>query len=254
MRLRGALSQLILLVMLSSMATAGLAAAASNPEKRHSEAKSSKPDRKTAKSGTTTRTQKANQQKQIAAKSDRPDRAKQQNPVARTSAQREERRDRDHASNERERRDRVASDSDRSAARLNAEERQQLASGAPPDRYVGRTRDIGALKVVGHRETGRAAWYGGRHVGQRTASGDVLDSTRPTAAHRSLPLNSLARVTNLNNGRSVVVEVTDRGPRGGGRLIDVSPRAAEELDMKRDGVVPVAIEPVAGVRQAAAAN
>jgi rare lipoprotein A len=130
-----------------------------------------------------------------------------------------------------------------------------VASSAPPDRYVGPTRDVGALKVVGYRETGRAAWYGGkRHLGHRTASGDVLDDERPTAAHRSLPLNSLARVTNLNNGRSVVVTVTDRGPHGRGRLIDVSPRAADVLDMKRDGVVPVAVEPVANVRQAVAAN
>ena len=108
----------------------------------------------------------------------------------------------------------------------------------PPDEYVG------ALQVVGKEQIGSAAWYGPRHLGHRTASGDRLDESRATAAHRSLPLNSLARVTNLKNGRSVVVKVTDRGPWGSNLLIDVSPRAAEELDMKRAGIVPVRVEPV----------
>jgi rare lipoprotein A len=121
-----------------------------------------------------------------------------------------------------------------------------------PDRYVGPVRDIAAIKVVGIREVGTAAWYGGRHLGRRTASGDVLDSVRATAAHRSLPLNSLARITNLRNGHSVVVKITDRGPAGRGRLIDVSPRAADELDMKRSGIANVAIEPVVAVAHTAA--
>ena len=108
----------------------------------------------------------------------------------------------------------------------------------PPDQYVG------SLQVTGHQEIGSAAWYGPRHLGHRTASGDRLDGVNATAAHRSLPLNSLARVTNLKNGRSVVVKVTDRGPWRSNLLIDVSPKAAEELDMKRAGVVPVRIEPV----------
>jgi rare lipoprotein A len=100
------------------------------------------------------------------------------------------------------------------------------------------------LQVTGHPEIGLAAWYGPRHLGHRTASGDRLDGIHATAAHRSLPLNSLARVTNLKNGRSVVVKVTDRGPWRSNRLIDVSPKAAEELDMKRAGIVRVRIEPV----------
>ena len=108
----------------------------------------------------------------------------------------------------------------------------------PPDQYVG------PLQVVGKEEVGSAAWYGPRHLGHRTASGDRLDASRATAAHRSLPLNSLARVTNLKNGRSVIVKVTDRGPWSSNLLIDVSPRAAEELDMKSAGIVPVRIEPV----------
>lgn len=104
-----------------------------------------------------------------------------------------------------------------------------------------------AIKVVGRPEIGIAAWYGGHHVGGRTASGAVLDSVTPTAAHRSLPLNSLVRITNLRNGRSVICTVNDRGPWGANRLIDVSPRAADELDMKRSGIAKVSVEPIAKV-------
>ena len=66
------------------------------------------------------------------------------------------------------------------------------------------TEYIGPLRVIGQREVGSAAWYGGRHIGRRTASGERLDAVHATAAHRSLPLHSLVRVTNLSNGRSVV--------------------------------------------------
>ncbi|MBV9553761.1 MAG: septal ring lytic transglycosylase RlpA family protein [Alphaproteobacteria bacterium] len=103
------------------------------------------------------------------------------------------------------------------------------------------------IRCVGHTETGKAAWYGGRYVGRQTSSGDRLDTIHPTAAHRTLPLNSLALVTNLKNGRSVVVKVTDRGPISPTLLIDMSPRAAEQLAMKDEGVVPVKIEQVVEV-------
>jgi rare lipoprotein A len=102
----------------------------------------------------------------------------------------------------------------------------------------------GPVRAIGEREVGRASWYGGRHLGRRTASGERLDSIHNTAAHRSLPLNSLVRVTNLDNGRSVIVRVTDRGPVSQALVIDLSPSAAEELDMKEAGVVPVSVEPV----------
>jgi rare lipoprotein A len=149
---------------------------------------------------------------------------------------------------------------DRNRDKTAAAARNRRAAPAPdrerdpkgPDRYVGPVRDIHAIQVVGHREYGTAAWYGGRHLGRRTASGDVLDGNRPTAAHRSLPLNSLARVTNLNNGRAVIVQITDRGPAGAGRLIDVSPRAADELDMKLSGIAPVTVEPVVAAAHASA--
>ena len=125
------------------------------------------------------------------------------------------------------------------ARRAAANASRQTAQLPPPDQYIG------AVQVVGRREVGSAAWYGGRHLGHRTASGDRLDAVRSTAAHRSLPLNSLVRVTNLRNGRSVIATVNDRGPFSRSLLIDVSPRAAEQLDMVHSGIATVAIEPVA---------
>jgi len=111
-------------------------------------------------------------------------------------------------------------------------------------------RIIGPVRSIGARVVGTASWYGGRHLGRRTASGERLDAIHDTAAHRSLPLQSLARVTNLSNGRSVIVRVTDRGPVSERLVIDLSPSAAEELDMKQAGIVPVAVEPVALVADA----
>jgi rare lipoprotein A (peptidoglycan hydrolase) len=104
------------------------------------------------------------------------------------------------------------------------------------------------VRVVGKAETGTAAWYGDRYVGRRTSSGERLDTIHATAAHRSLPLNSLVRVTNLRNGRSVIVRVTDRGPLSESLLIDVSPRAAEQLEMKTAGLVPVKVEQVVALQ------
>jgi rare lipoprotein A len=98
------------------------------------------------------------------------------------------------------------------------------------------------VPASGSSQFGKAAWYG--FVGGRTASGEILDTVTATAAHRSLPLASYAKVTNLNNSRSVVVKINDRGPYTRGRIIDLSPRAADALDMKRAGVVPVVIEPL----------
>jgi rare lipoprotein A (peptidoglycan hydrolase) len=103
------------------------------------------------------------------------------------------------------------------------------------------------IRIVGKSQTGTAAWYGGRYVGQRTSSGERLDTTHATAAHRTLPLNTLVRVTNLRTGRSVVVRVTDRGPLDPSLLIDMSPRAADELHMKDAGLIPVRVEQVVEV-------
>jgi rare lipoprotein A len=104
-----------------------------------------------------------------------------------------------------------------------------------------------SLRTTGMRLLGKAAWY--NLVGRQTATGEILDTVTATAAHRSLPLASYAKVTNLNNGRSVVVKINDRGPYTRGRILDLSPGAADALYMKRAGVAAVAVEPL--VNQAA---
>src|SRR3979411_3074529 len=89
---------------------------------------------------------------------------------------------------------------------------RSTAGFGAPDRYIAAPPQRAGVQVVGRREISRASWYGNRHVGRRTATGERLDSVYPPAAHRTLPLYSLVKVTNLNNGRSVVVTINDRGP------------------------------------------
>jgi rare lipoprotein A len=89
---------------------------------------------------------------------------------------------------------------------------------------------------------GLASWYGPRHHGRPTASGAPYDMYAMTAAHRTLPLGARVRVTNLDNGRVVVVRITDRGPYTRDRVIDVSYAAAEALGLLERGVAPVRLE------------
>jgi rare lipoprotein A len=109
-------------------------------------------------------------------------------------------------------------------------------------------------KVVAHREPseevvisvqhGRATWYGDDWQGKATASGERFDKRKMTAAHRSLKLGTRVRVTNDNNGKSVVVRINDRGPYGKDRrrIIDVSEAAAKVLDFIDSGWCPVTVE------------
>ena len=106
--------------------------------------------------------------------------------------------------------------------------------GVPPDR----SRSSGPAQV------GRASWYGGRFHGRRTASGERFDQSRLTAASRTLPLGSRALVTNLDNGRTVEVEITDRGPYARARIIDLSRAAAHRLGMVKRGTARVRVEPI----------
>jgi rare lipoprotein A len=92
------------------------------------------------------------------------------------------------------------------------------------------------------RQTGVASWYGPGFHGKRTASGERFDQTELTAAHRQLPLGAEVTVTNLENGRSVVVAINDRGPYVGGRVIDLSQAAAGRLGIVEDGLARVRIE------------
>lgn len=90
-------------------------------------------------------------------------------------------------------------------------------------------------------ETGIASWYGSDFHNKKTASGEVFDKNELTAAHKTLPMPSLVRVTNLDNGRSIVLRVNDRGPFSQGRVIDVSQRAAQLLGFERQGTAKVRV-------------
>jgi rare lipoprotein A len=94
----------------------------------------------------------------------------------------------------------------------------------------------------GRPQTGTASWYGKKYHGRKTANGEIFDMYELTAAHRKLPLVTIVKVTNLKNGKSVVVRVNDRGPYVRGRIIDLSYAAAEKIDMLKDGITKVKIE------------
>lgn len=93
-----------------------------------------------------------------------------------------------------------------------------------------------------YRETGIASWYGPGFHGKKTANGETYDQNALTAAHPTLPMPVMVQVTNLENGRSIKVRINDRGPFANGRIIDLSKRAAELLDMQRKGTAKVLVE------------
>ena len=95
---------------------------------------------------------------------------------------------------------------------------------------------------INYREEGMASWYGNDFHGRLTANGEIFDMGSLTAAHPTLPMPCYARVTNVSNGKSLIVRVNDRGPYHGNRLIDVSNRAAELLEFKGNGVARVRVE------------
>jgi rare lipoprotein A len=106
------------------------------------------------------------------------------------------------------------------------------AAGHPPVDRSGKARK------------GKASYYGKQFHHKTTADGSKLDPRANVAASKTLPLGTKAKVTNLETGKSAVVEIVDRGPYVGGRIVDVTPRVAEKLDMKQDGVAPVVVKPV----------
>ena len=96
-------------------------------------------------------------------------------------------------------------------------------------------------------QCGKASWY---KMGTKTASGERMNASALAAAHRSLPFGTKVRVENLANGRSVVVRINDRGPFSGGRVIDLTRGAAEQIGMIKSGVASVKVTVVGGERQA----
>ena len=104
-------------------------------------------------------------------------------------------------------------------------------------------RDAKRVASGWNGEQGQASYYADRYHGRRTASGEAYDRNALTAAHRSLPFGTRVRVMRLDNGRDTVVRINDRGPFVRGRVIDLSRRAAAELDMFGPGVVDVRLMP-----------
>ena len=113
---------------------------------------------------------------------------------------------------------------------------------------VGRPYTIGGRTFVpnanpqGYSVVGTASWYGDAFHGRRTANGEIFDKGSISAAHPTLPLPSYVRVTNLKNGRSMIVRVNDRGPYHGGRVMDVSQRVAEALAFRNEGTGRIRID------------
>ena len=98
----------------------------------------------------------------------------------------------------------------------------------------------------GYSEEGNASWYGAPFHGRRASNGEIYDMNKLTAAHRTMAFNTMVRVTNLTNGKSVVVRITDRGPFVDNRIIDLSRAAAQEIESIGPGVVPVRLEVISG--------
>jgi rare lipoprotein A len=145
------------------------------------------------------------------------------------------------------------------AARQPVARRQppSIQPSAPPSSEAGNRDGNGSstpssLRPDGPVEEGNASWYGAPFHGRHASNGEIYDMYKLTAAHRTLPFNTVVRVTNLGNGKSTVVRITDRGPFVDNRIIDLSYAAAREIDSIGPGVVPVrleilsAIDPTAG--------
>ena len=103
-------------------------------------------------------------------------------------------------------------------------------------------RRVENAKKPAFEQLGKASWYGPGFHGMQTASGEIFNQDKLTAAHRSLPLGTEVEVTHVKNGKSVEVRINDRGPYVGGRIIDLSRAAAIEIGMKEQGLATVKIE------------
>lgn len=116
--------------------------------------------------------------------------------------------------------------------------------GNPANYEVFGKRYYTLMSSDGYHEKGLASWYGTKFHGQRTSSGEIYDMYAMTAAHKTLPLPTYVEVTNLSNGRKVIVKVNDRGPFHGDRLIDLSYSAAKQLGIVSHGTGMVEIRAI----------
>jgi rare lipoprotein A len=101
-----------------------------------------------------------------------------------------------------------------------------------------------SIDQSGRKQIGRASYYAPHFANRRMADGGRFNPNSNMAASRTLPFGTTAKVTNLNNGRSALVQVRDRGPREHSRIMDVTPKVADQLGMKKSGAVPVVIAPI----------
>ena len=122
------------------------------------------------------------------------------------------------------------------------------STNVPPARHA---KTPPAPAPVGYTEEGNASWYGNPFHGRHASNGEIYDMYKLTAAHRTLPFETMVRVTNLNNGKTTTVRITDRGPFVDNRIIDLSLAAAREIDSVGPGVVPVRLEVIGNVDVAA---
>ena len=118
--------------------------------------------------------------------------------------------------------------------------------GNPPSYVVRGATYYPVKSAAGYREEGVASWYGGMFHGRRTSSGETYDMHKLTAAHRTLPIPTSVRVTNLENGLETVVRVNDRGPFHDGRMLDLSYAAAVKLGFSHQGTARVRVEAMDG--------
>ena len=133
-----------------------------------------------------------------------------------------------------------------SAAPEPAAEPANRSATAPPS-PAKHAKTPAAPAPAGYTEDGNASWYGKPFDGRRASNGEIYDMYQLTAAHRTLPFDTMVRVTNLNNGKSTTVRITDRGPFVENRIIDLSLAAAREIESVGPGVVPVRIEVLGSV-------
>jgi rare lipoprotein A len=134
-----------------------------------------------------------------------------------------------------------------SAETVDSAKRDTSTPPSPPPARPKRTKPLQEPAYVGYTEEGNASWYGNPFHGRRASNGEVYDMYKLTAAHRTLPFETMVRVTNLNNGKTTTVRITDRGPFVDNRIIDLSQAAAREIESIGPGIVPVRIEVLGNV-------
>jgi rare lipoprotein A len=120
------------------------------------------------------------------------------------------------------------------------------ATSATPSRSAKRGKPAQSPAPLGYTEEGNASWYGVPFNGRHASNGEIYDMYKLTAAHRTLPFDTIVRVTNMNNGKFAVVRITDRGPFVENRVIDLSFAAAQQIESIGPGVVPIRLEVISG--------